>query len=1077
VRRSAQARGEGADRATSARAFLAALALTLLGSGLFAGSAVAAPPVTSTDPSPTASYVTAQVSGTVDPKGSLVYWSFETSTDGEHWSGFTFEGLTGEGQPAEAVSAELHGLSPNTHYFVRLSAYNFNDPVVSSPEPYAEFTTLPVAKPVVLTTDDASEVSYTTAKASGSVERPSNPDPAFDVNCNFEYVTDAAFAATGFDGASQVPCAENPITASGPSAVHASLTGLATGTTYHLRLSASTAGGTTRKAAAHTFTTQTPAPPTVSIDDPVIDSPIAGHFSGDINPNGTDPVFDVKWHFECIPACPGLKGTIPADTSSHHISVDATLTPERVYEVTLVAENAGAQASAGPKTFSTEPGAAPVVVTGRANSPDGTTASVFGTVNPLGTPTTYYFEYGTTTGYGSRAPGEDGQAGAGFSPLPVGQDLTGLSAETTYHYRLVAVSSAGTVAGADRTFTTSPLSIPARAFELVSPAEKGGANLLRESEALASINGNAFSFAGQVALHDTGTETAPYFTHYVANRTSDGWATTPVDAAQLPTENPTNVFRLMIGVSRDNSKAIVVSRKALAPGAGEGDSNVYMRDTVTGALTTVVSVPGRAFYDEVLLSPCCFARTFGGATPNFDHVLLYSAYNSLLPGAPPGALYDFTGGELHLASVSPGGAPAQGTAAGQSDREANRISTDGSKIFFANPENGAVFVRIDGSTTQAITKSRKTGSVGKLKPGTFIGASSDGRVAYVISNDLTNDSPSEEANLYRYEVETDGLEMLTPLGSEAFGIQVSNDGGTVYFKSKRALAPGADEGTPNFFVWRDGVISTVAALHSEFDGRQSTEFGGWASPNGRYFAFRAMTPLTDYDTTAPGQCFPNQLGDGDRVHCAQVYRFDAETKTLTCASCPPDGQPAIGSPHTGIHIDEFANEQIPRIVTNSGQVFFDSPSRLVPGDSNGARDVYEYDGSNIRLISSGRGRAAELSGVGGEGRDVFILTADRLVKIDTDSALDLYDARVGGGFASQNQEPPVPPCKGEDCRGLPPVPPAPPPGGSETTFGPGSPKPARSKRCGKGRHAKKVHGKKRCVKNVKKQHDKRRQGR
>jgi hypothetical protein len=1076
VRRRGSASARGSELRRHIRVLLASVTLTIVGAAILAGPALAAPPSTSIDPAASASYVTAEVSGTVDPNGSLTYWSFETSTDGEHWSGFAFEGFLEAADPAKAVAAELHGLKPDTHYFVRLSAYNFADPVVSSPEPYTELTTLPVDKPTVVATDDASEVEYTTAKASGTVERPANSDPAFDVNCAFEYVTDAQFSATGFDGAGQAPCAQNPITTTGPKAVSAKLTGLTVGTTYHLRLSASTAGGTARKAAAHTFMTLAPPPATVSIDDPVIDSPIAGHFSGDINPEGTDPAFNVKWHFECTPACPGLKGEIPADEANHHVSVDVTLKPETAYEVTLVAENASTQTFSVAKAFSTDPGVAPTVVTGTANSPDGTSASIFGTVNPLGLATTYHFEYGTTTEYGFQAPLEDGQVGTGFAPKSVGQDLTGLSPGTTYHYRLVATSSAGTVAGADRTFTTAGAAVPIRGYELVSPAEKGGANILRESEALASIDGNAFSFAGQVALHDTGTETAPYFTHYVAHRTDDGWANLPVDVSQLPTESSENVFRLLTGVSRDGSKVLVVSRKALAPGAGEGGSNLYLRDTTTGALTTVYGSPTRDFYNEVIRSPCCFPRTFGGGTPNFDHVLIYSAYNSLLPGAPLGALYDFTGGELHLASVSPGGTPIQGTSAGSTDREANRISTDGSKLFFGNPENGAVYVRIDNTSTQVITKSRKAGSLGKLNVGTFIGASSDGRLAYVISSDLTNDSPSGEAALYRYEVETDELEMLTPIG-EGFGIQVSNDGSTVYFRSRLDLADGGEGSNVKYYVWRNGTISTVASLHSEFDGIQVSEFSGWASPDGRYLAFRASTPLTEYDTTAPGKCIPNVMGEGDRIHCAQIYRYDAETQTVTCASCPPDGQEAIGSPHTGYRNDEFDNEQLPRIVTNSGQVFFDSPSRLVPGDSNGARDVYEYDGNSIRLISSGRGRAAELSGVGGEGRDVFFLTADRLVKVDTDTALDVYDARIGGGFASQNREPPVPPCKGEDCRGLPPVPPAPPPGGSETTFGPGSANPKRGKACGKGRHKQKVHGKKRCVKNGKKQHGQRRQGR
>ena len=67
------------------------------------------------------------------------------------------------------------------------------------------------------------------------------------------------------------------------------------------------------------------------------------------------------------------------------------------------------------------------------------------------------------------------------------------------------------------------------------------------------------------------------------------------------------------------------------------------------------------------------------------------------------------------------------------------------------------------------------------------------------------------------------------------------------------------------------------------------------------------------------------------------------------------------------------------------------------------------------------------------GDDAFFLTRQQLVGIDTDDSVDLYDARVGGGLASQNPPPPPPPCQGDDCQ--PPATPqtGPPPNG--TTVG------------------------------------------
>jgi hypothetical protein len=92
--------------------------------------------------------------------------------------------------------------------------------------------------------------------------------------------------------------------------------------------------------------------------------------------------------------------------------------------------------------------APPDVITGAAQ-PGTTTATLNGTVDPNGTPTSYHFEYGTTTDYGLESPTQ--AAGSGPDPLPVQATVSGLTASTTYHYRLVA----GDVRGADATFTTT----------------------------------------------------------------------------------------------------------------------------------------------------------------------------------------------------------------------------------------------------------------------------------------------------------------------------------------------------------------------------------------------------------------------------------------------------------------------------------------------------------------------------------------------------------------------------------------------------------------------------------------------
>jgi hypothetical protein len=97
--------------------------------------------------------------------------------------------------------------------------------------------------------------------------------------------------------------------------------------------------------------------------------------------------------------------------------------------------------------------APPAVSTGAADSITTSGATVAGTVNPGGAATTYQVEYGTTSAYGLTTTAAD--AGAGTDPVSVRVALGGLTADTTYHYRLVATHAAGTGRGGDRSFRTS----------------------------------------------------------------------------------------------------------------------------------------------------------------------------------------------------------------------------------------------------------------------------------------------------------------------------------------------------------------------------------------------------------------------------------------------------------------------------------------------------------------------------------------------------------------------------------------------------------------------------------------------
>jgi predicted lipoprotein with Yx(FWY)xxD motif len=101
-----------------------------------------------------------------------------------------------------------------------------------------------------------------------------------------------------------------------------------------------------------------------------------------------------------------------------------------------------------------------------------------GTIYPEGNDTTWHFEYGATTAYGQSAPMPDADAGSTGFAIAVSEPITGLAADTTYHYRLVSTNAVeGTTDSADRTFSTveGTTAAPAPVAGGPSPAPGGGA--------------------------------------------------------------------------------------------------------------------------------------------------------------------------------------------------------------------------------------------------------------------------------------------------------------------------------------------------------------------------------------------------------------------------------------------------------------------------------------------------------------------------------------------------------------------------------------------------------------------------
>jgi hypothetical protein len=123
----------------------------------------------------------------------------------------------------------------------------------------------------------------------------------------------------------------------------------------------------------------------------------------------------------------------------------AVLLPSNAYATTLWDNQLDGCASADTTTY------APDETTTAATGITYTGATLNGTVTPHGQDTTYYFQYGPTTAYGSSTSSAD--AGSGYSPVSEQAGLTGLTPGTTMHYRIVATNANGTTDGQDQTFT------------------------------------------------------------------------------------------------------------------------------------------------------------------------------------------------------------------------------------------------------------------------------------------------------------------------------------------------------------------------------------------------------------------------------------------------------------------------------------------------------------------------------------------------------------------------------------------------------------------------------------------------
>lgn len=587
---------------------------------------------------------------------------------------------------------------------------------------------------------------------------------------------------------------------------------------------------------------------------------------------------------------------VPSDLTAEETAVHAkleNLEPDTTYVYRLQATNANGTNPGEPfqnQSFTT-PG--PGLHGEWASDVTARAATLNAIIDPHGEPTSFFFEYGTTTGYGASSPQPPAAIGS-EQEAHAETHVQGLEPGRLYHYRVVRVSALGAFPGPDRTFTTPTLatgSLPdARQWELVSPQDKHGAYLEPIGEfgvIQSSLAGDAVSYVGTVPV-EAQPQGYSDTVQILSTRSPEGWVSKDI---ALPHATPSSVsagrgpeYRFF---SPDLSQAAIEPMggefTSLVPEAFPPDSErtPYVRHDATCAQATttcfaplLTTAPG---YADVI-EGAGFGNeqeVFVDASPDLAHAIVTSDHAlTETPAAQRGNLYEWTATapptqRLQLVSIAADDHTPVDVAylGAQNENTRHAISEDGSRVVWAEGEGEHhLFMRdtvkertieLDAPQAECAAK----GECGEGAPApVFQIASADGaRVFFTDTQRLTADSGRVpgESDLYECEMTETGGELqcvlhdLTPApkASESADVQntvlgASEDGSWVYFVANGVLAEGAAAGSCRGQSSPPGGVCNLYAMH--FDGTR------WETP-------RLVAILS-------GQDFPDWAGGSSQLN-------------------------------------------------------------------------------------------------------------------------------------------------------------------------------------------------------------------
>jgi hypothetical protein len=525
-----------------------------------------------------------------------------------------------------------------------------------------------------------------------------------------------------------------------------------------------------------------------------------------------------------------------------------------------------------------------------------------------------------------------------------------------------------------------------RAYEMVTPVDKEGQEIATLAFGpmypVAAADGEASSYQSAGTFDEANPTAGPVLYNFLARRGAGGWSSDQIDPPMgapqgfgFGTVHPLAFTPNLGGYLSEGSP-----QSAVNPPGEEDTKHLFYRNNSIGSFQAV----DRGLPEGL---EGASGTTYQGVAADGSHVVFRATQKLTGEGGAGPYLYDWSAASETLTLLGENAQIARNGASGNSPHNVwHVVSADGSRIFTTGGSCGVgACVYVSGSPQH----------IG----GTFWLANLGGTVAYV----------TEGGDLKRYDVNAGVLNPLTSGGEVQGVLGASEDGSRVYFVAKAVLAPGATAGQNNIYLWTEGggvAFIATGLLTSSWSQSLPTSR---VSANGMHLGFNSSNKLTGYENSGK----------------TQIYAYDAGTGQLSCASCNPLATHSTQN----TTISTKNQDSLPRNVSDNGQVFFETNEALVREDIDAVEDVYEYDSASgqISLISSGITpyyypvpaglpyRSNEFTDASASGSDVFYLTRDKLVGVDQDELTDLYDARVGGGLASQNPPLSTPPCTGEAC--------------------------------------------------------------